>query len=515
MIKKTLWLAAIVAMATTVFMTFVVRESLAFGFDINGKPVTVMGTIQQTVGYSLASGDPYDTKTDFQQFLTQALVELKYSPRYDLDFFGSFKFNADWAYGILNNDSEWEDKGFEGSKDDLYFFSDGRDIINELHLTWSPPSSPFFIRAGKQIVAWGETDGLRLMDQINPQDQRRGFGDVQFENSIIPLWLIRAEYQTPFQTNWLQGMTCQFIFNPNLEFRGTERVVPGPDVFGINAANVDVDLGGSYPYDYAHVGSWDDDLSVPDETFNSDGMEYGFRISSIVYDSLITFNYFYGRDNDVVRKITGAPTVETSAFDGRQIWHFPTEAYYPILKFTGMTFSRDIPFLSFSSLGGVAPVLRAEGMYVFDFTNGSEIQTFEESDEIRWAVGLDWKVKIPFLNRTNYFSISPQYFQRRILDYPSGYSLSDYSGTIRDKNETVTLLVSTSYFHNTIQPLFFLMSDLTNQGSLYKAQVTYAPVPNWKYTLGAMFIDASGHTGINLQPLENKDQLYFTIAYSF
>jgi hypothetical protein len=59
------------------------------------------------------------------------------------------------------------------------------------------------------------------------------------------------------------------------------------------------------------------------------------------------------------------------------------------------------------------------------------------------------------------------------------------------------------------------MGDITNQGCLFKAQVTYAKNSNWKYTLGAMFIDASGHDGINLQPLENKDQLYFTAVYSF
>jgi hypothetical protein len=39
--------------------------------------------------------------------------------------------------------------------------------------TWTP--GDFLFRVRKQIVRWGETDGFRLMDQINPLDQRRGF----------------------------------------------------------------------------------------------------------------------------------------------------------------------------------------------------------------------------------------------------------------------------------------------------------------------------------------------------
>ena len=41
-------------------------------------------------------------------------------------------------------------------------------LLKEVHLTWTPKN--FNFRVGKQIVVWGETDGFRLMDQINPLD---------------------------------------------------------------------------------------------------------------------------------------------------------------------------------------------------------------------------------------------------------------------------------------------------------------------------------------------------------
>jgi hypothetical protein len=44
----------------------------------------------------------------------------------------------------------------------------------------------------KQIVLWGEMDGIRHTAPINPLDQRRGLTDAEFETTIIQIWLIGA-----------------------------------------------------------------------------------------------------------------------------------------------------------------------------------------------------------------------------------------------------------------------------------------------------------------------------------
>lgn len=54
-------------------------------------------------------------------------------------------------------------------------------------------------------------DGIRLMDQINPLDQRRGFADVEFETTIIPIWLVRANYSLPVHSRWLQNLGFEFV----------------------------------------------------------------------------------------------------------------------------------------------------------------------------------------------------------------------------------------------------------------------------------------------------------------
>jgi hypothetical protein len=504
-------------------------------YNLFGKPLTFMGYVQQGVGYGIESGSykneqtgHFDSKRDFQSFLFQALLEAKYEPDPNLKIFASGKLNADWAYEIYRSNSEWRNKGFHEGRSRLFILDNDKDLLNEAHVTWTPGS--FNFRLGKQIVAWGETDGFRLMDQINPQDTRRGMGDVQFENSILPLWLVKAEYNAPVSSTWLQELGYQIVFNPNLQFRGNERIEPGNERYGIWSANLKEPLSppppffGNYPFDYAHIGSWVDDVSKPSRAFDHQGMEIGGRVRGVINDAIVTLNGFYGRDNDIVRRVVGPPlgfpfSIPTSSFDNRMVFNLQTEAYYPILRYVGGTFSKDFPSLAVSALGGVAPTVRAEAMYVFDFTNASTLQTFEKSDEIRWMAGADWKVKINWLNPTAYFFLSGQFYNRHIMDYAKGvpgvrYKLTDYSGNIRQDNYQTTLMISTSYFHTKLQPMLFWLCDMTGHSNLFKAQVAWEPDNHWKYTLGALWVHGT-EKGVNFEPLKNKDQAYFTVAYRF
>lgn len=52
-----------------------------------------------------------------------------------------------------------------------------------------------FWRIGKQQVVWGEADGLKLLDVINPQDFREFILD-DFDDSRIPLWMLNSQINT-------------------------------------------------------------------------------------------------------------------------------------------------------------------------------------------------------------------------------------------------------------------------------------------------------------------------------
>ena len=49
-----------------------------------------------------------------------------------------------------------------------------------------------FLRIGKQQVVWGQADGLKVLDVLNPQSFREFILD-DFEDSRIPLWTVNAE----------------------------------------------------------------------------------------------------------------------------------------------------------------------------------------------------------------------------------------------------------------------------------------------------------------------------------
>ena len=50
-----------------------------------------------------------------------------------------------------------------------------------------------------------------------PLDSRHGLGDVEFENTIIPIWLLRAEFYPRITTKWLQDLAIEFVFNFNAD----------------------------------------------------------------------------------------------------------------------------------------------------------------------------------------------------------------------------------------------------------------------------------------------------------
>lgn len=51
-----------------------------------------------------------------------------------------------------------------------------------------------FIRFGRQILSWGETDGFRLMDNINPLDSSFGGFLIPLDERRVPLDMLRGQY---------------------------------------------------------------------------------------------------------------------------------------------------------------------------------------------------------------------------------------------------------------------------------------------------------------------------------
>ncbi len=98
-------------------------------------------------------------------------------------------------------------KGFPGDHIDLE--------LRELF--WDHYAGDTFIRLGKQQIVWGQADGLRVLDVINPLSYRE-FILPDIEHRRIPLWSALAEF--PVET-W----TAQLVWVPDATV--TESALPG------------------------------------------------------------------------------------------------------------------------------------------------------------------------------------------------------------------------------------------------------------------------------------------------
>lgn len=71
-----------------------------------------------------------------------------------------------------------------------------------------------FLRFGRQILAWGETDVFRLLDNINPLDNSFGGFLIPLDERRVPIDMLRASYQfgaipyTPFYEAYIEGFAA-------------------------------------------------------------------------------------------------------------------------------------------------------------------------------------------------------------------------------------------------------------------------------------------------------------------
>jgi len=527
-LKNWIFFCVFMIMASSLF----VGQAMAIELELFGSPLTLKGFVNQSVQFGVA-GDKYDTMQGFQQALTQALLEVDYYQSDNLKIFVSGLLVKDWAYNILSSDDDWEFRRFDESRSEVSLRNDYEDMLKECHVTWTP--GDFNIRIGKQIVNWGRMDAVRIMDQINPYDGRLGPSDVEFESTIVPIWLAKAEYFPNISVPFVDELGIEFIFNPNADFIPDKSPTQANYESGIWAANItqSLPLIGD-----KRIGAFIKDFKEPDKW--SDGREYGVRISTTLKDStFLTLNFFDGVENNPVfmaDTTRDVPLKFTGIYDdkGREIVEPYMVGYYPDRRFAGFTLARDLRQLYVESLGGVAPVLRCEALYEFDttFTYNdpsnplAPVARFEEHDVIFWGVGLDWKFKWRLLNPRKFFTLAPQFTHRHVRDYPSspGTYLQIPSGLIVSENDySFAVRFETYYLLDKLVPRIFYMRDIKQdvnhitkgsvKGDLWLFQLSYQPDSTWTFQTQLTLLENDGYD--KDKGVGNKDNISFTVKYQF
>jgi hypothetical protein len=282
-----------------------------------------------------------------------------------------------------------------------------------------------YLTLGKQQIVWGKSDGLKVLDVVNPRDFRE-FILEDFEDSRIPLWAFNAEIpirDVVLQLIWLPDQTYD-AFPPQ---DGLYAFTIGR--FGLNAPQgVQVDLR---------------PLDRPSRIFTDS--DAGVRLSTFWRGWDLTLNYLYHYHDIPIpfqkRSTTAAGPLVTITPSYRRTHLF------------GSTFSN-----AFGDL-----TVRSELAYSTDryypTENPAEADGVVETPELKYVLGLDWYGFSETL-------LSFQLFQ--------SWLTRNESGLLRDDPETVfTVLARREFLNDQLVLEVIWLQDFHHADGLVRPRATY------------------------------------------
>jgi hypothetical protein len=303
-------------------------------------------------------------------------------------------------------------------------FGDRVDLeLRELYVEGR--AGPAWLRLGKQQVVWGQADGLKVLDVVNPQSFRE-FILPDFEDSRIPLWMANFEVPvgpTTLQLLWIPDPTAHDIPQPGAAFEFTAPRLVGPRA----PAGVDVRLRAA---------------DRPDAFRGSD---LGTRLAWRTGNWDLTAHYLWHYDD--------APVLRRSlAFPGGT----PTVTVQPEYErahVVGATASNTFGELT----------LRLEAAYTIPRWLPTEDPEDRDgvvrSDDLSAVIGLDWWGFRDTL-------LSLQIFPSLLTD--------DQPGLLRDRFDTsVTFLARRTFQNERLVTQAIWLHNLNDQDGLLRPQIRY------------------------------------------
>ncbi len=368
--------------------------------------------------------------------------ELSFEPRIDIWFAGGARLTAK---GLLRSDFADKLEPGRPSNDTRSSYS-GRIAlgehteleVRELFLDFELGDTQ--MRVGKQQVVWGQADGLRILDVVNPLSFRE-FILPDFEDRRIPLWMVNAQVpvgEAALQLLWIPDQTYDefadasgaFAFT-SPEFRpALDQVVRIRSARKPNNFLKDSDVGARLS---AFVGGWD-----------------------------LTASYLYHYQDQPVLVLDRSPGMTQIT---------PT---YERTHLSGVTASK-----AFGDF-----VFRGELGYSTDryFASSERVQGIEKSHEVSGVLGLDYSGITDLL-------ISGQFFQS---------SVEGDGGIQRARHErSVSLLVRRNFSNDTVTLEMLAIHNTNDSDGLVQIELSYQLTSNITLSAGAdvFYGDADGLFG--------------------
>ena len=429
---------------------------------------------------------------------------------------------------------------------------------------------PVDVRIGRQILAWGETDNFRLLDNINPLDNGFGGFFIPLDERRVPLDMVRASYHFgsvgPLSDTFLEGFGAlgnristlpgipagspwepAGLGFPNPAIRQVPQVPKAEEIRGggrlvFTARDVTYTLAHYYTY-----------LDTPGARFQLPGTNARFPLPLPKFGHEIVATQRFPRV-----PITGGSLT------------FPVPSYYAIVRseaawFKGEPMNRQGRGNSADALAppgspGFARLARENNLeggldpFVYprflDTTRKKQLAGhLLQRDSFNYNLGLDVNRFIHFLNPAQTFFFTTQFFYKHVFDSPGdlvlpvpfrniavdksfpiigtegvlGIGCRTPAGTKRpcslrprffhleDDQFLHTLLITTSYYGGRIVPIYTLFYDW--QGAvLNQPGIAYIRDP-FRFSFDYTRIDGppTGQVGT----LRDRDNVRFQVEFVF
>lgn len=342
-------------------------------------------------------------------------VDLKLAGRTDIRAIGRIRFdgfdNLEPGKPTQPEISRASRRAFAGKQVDLE--------LREAFLTTSIGRT--LLMLGKQQVVWGQADGLKVLDFVNPQDFQEFILD-DFDDARIPLWMVNWEVpvrKANLQLLWVPDRTYHKlpVFGAAYDFQSPYiRPIPPP---GIPVTILPVQR--------------------PNRFFEDSDM--GGRLSAFVKGWDLTFNYLYHyADIPVVSRFIGGSGITVTQT-------------YARTHLAGATFSN-----AFGSL-----TVRGELGYSKDrrFLTASlaDADGVVKTDELAYVLGFDW-----FGISDSFLSL--QLFQSLSFDHPAGM--------VRDRTDTnITVLFQRNAMNEKFKAETLWVQNLNDRDGFVRPKVSY------------------------------------------
>lgn len=292
--------------------------------------------------------------------------------------------------------------------------------IDLRELYWEKAKKASYWRIGKQQVVWGEADGLKLLDVINPQSFREFILD-DFDDSRIPLWMVNAEFNIAdsgvLQLLWIPDTSTHELAPSHSQFAFTSPVLVPRLAPGLDAVVNEAKAPGALLKD----------------------SDFGVRFSNFVGGWDISLNYLYHYvDTPVVR----------SRLEGSQV---VVDQEYKRSHLIGGTAS--------TALGDWT--LRAELAYETDryHRTVAVLPGVAAADQWGFVIGLDWQ------GWTDQF-ISLQWFQTSITE--------STPGLVNNQQENrATFLWESNFLNETLTTEWLHIHSLDHGDGVIQPKLTY------------------------------------------